>query len=189
MKRNKQIEGHSLSDLDTSSAIPTRVKLEVKDVLMLFRVVFRSVQKHSGWVEKQCQVSSAQLWVMWELMVSPGLRVSDLSRAMAIHQSTASNLLDKLEKKDLLRRERGESDHRVVRLYLTPAGLDVMQRAPRPAQGVLMEALGALPDAILEGLGKHLTILVETLDLKDESSGLEPLAEDMTQTNAQEEIR
>ena len=149
----------------------------VRDVLMLFRVVFRSVQKHSTWVEKQCDVTGAQLWAMWELLVSPGLRVGDLSRAMTIHQSTASNLLDKLDKKGLLRRERGGPDQRVVRLYLTPAGLEVLNRAPRPAQGVLMEALGSLSDDALDGLGVHLAALVQELDLKDEDAALEPLAD------------
>jgi DNA-binding MarR family transcriptional regulator len=149
----------------------------VRDVLKLFRVVFRAVQKHSSWVEKQCDVSGAQLWAMWELLVSPGLRVGDLSRAMTIHQSTASNLLDKLETKGLVRRERGGPDQRVVRLYLTPAGLEVLNRAPRPAQGVLTDALNAVSDEVLDGLNTNLTTLVGELGVKDEAAALEPLAE------------
>lgn len=187
MKYGESHQGESLSGQDVSAPARKPRIAQVKDVLMLFRVVFRSVQKHSAWVEKQCQVSGAQLWVMWELLVSPGLKVGDLSRAMTIHQSTASNLVDKLEKRGLLRRERGGPDQRVVRLYLTPAGLEVVNRAPRPAQGVLMEALNSLPDEVLEGLDKHLTKLVGVLDVKDENAGLEPLAEDTMSTRPQED--
>jgi DNA-binding MarR family transcriptional regulator len=144
---------------------------------MLFRVVFRSVQKHSAWVEKQCEVSGAQLWAMWEMLVSPGLKVGELSRAMTIHQSTASNLLDKLERKGLMRRERGGPDQRVVRLFLTPSGLAVLNRAPRPAQGVLTGALNAISDEALDGLGAHLKVLVDNLGIRDEGAALEPLAD------------
>ncbi len=185
MKRKEPLEEPVVVGLDTSVSDQSHVTTQAKDVLMLFRVVFRSVQKHSGWIEKQCPVSSAQLWVMWELLVSPGLRVSDLSRTMAIHQSTTSNLLDKLEKKALLRRERGGSDHRVVRLYLTPAGLDIVKHAPRPAQGVLMEALDSLPEEILDGLSKHLKTLVEALDLKNENSMPPPAADEVTQMSVE----
>ncbi|HUW29460.1 MAG TPA: MarR family winged helix-turn-helix transcriptional regulator [Sulfuriferula sp.] len=176
----KNIESHQDEPSNQGVSIPARKPrtAQVKDVLMLFRVIFGSVQKHSAWVEKQCQVSGAQLWAMWELLVSPGLRVGDLSKALTIHQSTASNLVDKLEKRGLLRRERGGPDQRVVRLYLTPAGLEVVNRAPRPAQGVLMEALNSLPDEILEGLGNNLTNLVGVLDIKDKNAGMEPLAEE-----------
>jgi DNA-binding transcriptional ArsR family regulator len=78
----------------------------VQRVLKNFRIIFKSVQRHSAMVEAECGLSGSQLWAMWELLISPGLKVSDLSKAMAIHQSTASNLLDKLEKRELIKRER-----------------------------------------------------------------------------------
>ncbi|KPK40176.1 MAG: hypothetical protein AMJ69_03215, partial [Gammaproteobacteria bacterium SG8_47] len=49
----------------------------VNRIVQDLRVVFRTVQAHSRWVEKQCGVSGAQLWAMWELFASPGLKVSE----------------------------------------------------------------------------------------------------------------
>lgn len=149
----------------------------VLEVLKNFRIVFRSVQKHSHWVESQCGVSGAQLWAMWELLMSPGLKVSELSRAMSIHQSTASNLLDKLEKRGLVKRERKGPDQRVVRLFLTTEGLEIVNRAPRPAQGVLTDTLGRLPDETLAELERSLAQLVSQLNLKDEAAALKPLSD------------
>ncbi|MGE0082516.1 MAG: MarR family transcriptional regulator, partial [Thiohalomonadaceae bacterium] len=34
----------------------------LRSVVQYLRVVFRSIQEHSRWVEKQCGVSAAQLW-------------------------------------------------------------------------------------------------------------------------------
>lgn len=150
--------------------------LRVREILKNFRIAFRSVQQHSHWVESQCGVSGAQLWAMWELLLAPGLKVSELSRSMAIHQSTASNLLDKLEKKGLVQRERKGPDQRVVRLFLTPDGLEVINRAPRPAQGVLTDALSRLPDTVLENLGQSIEMLVAQINMKDENAAMEPLS-------------
>jgi DNA-binding MarR family transcriptional regulator len=149
----------------------------VQRVLKNFRIIFKSVQRHSAIVEAQCGLSGSQLWAMWELLMSPGLKVSDLSKVMSIHQSTASNLLDKLEKRELVKRERRGPDQRVVRLFLTPEGLKTINQAPRPAQGVLNHTLLRLPDKALESLESGLTEIVNNMNLKDESAALKPLTE------------
>lgn len=150
---------------------------QVREILKHFRMLFRSVQKHSHWVEEQCGVSGAQLWALWELLVSPGLKVSELSRLLSIHQSTASNLLDKLEKRGLIRRERGGPDQRVVRIFLEPAGLEIINKAPRPAQGILVGALQHLPDETLNNLQAALEQVAARVKLKDENSALKPMSD------------
>ena len=64
-------------------------------ILKDFRIIFRSVQDHSRWVEKESGLSAAQLWMIWELFNEPGLTVSALAKVLSIHQSTCSNLLDR----------------------------------------------------------------------------------------------
>ncbi len=150
----------------------------VRAVVQSLRVIFRSVQDHSRWVEGQCGVSAAQLWAMWELLAAPGMRVSDLSRALSIHQSTASNMLDKLERKGLVQRRRGGPDHRVVRLHLTDAGASLVAEAPRPAQGALTSALYQLPDNKLEQLHRSIADLVALMRIRDPEAALEPLSDD-----------
>jgi DNA-binding MarR family transcriptional regulator len=66
-------------------------------------------------------LSGSQLWALWQISARPGLRVSQLASALHIKPSTASNLLDKLELRQLVRRERRDTDNRVVRLHLTDA--------------------------------------------------------------------
>ncbi len=133
------------------------------EIMQKLRVVFRTTQAHSRWVEKQCGVSSAQLWAMWELFSSPGLKVSELSKALSIHQSTASNMLDKLEEKKLIRRKRSGPDQRVVQLYLTKTGESLIAKVPKPAQGAVIEALEHLPDDALRKLQQGLQALVKSM--------------------------
>lgn len=166
---------------DSAAAEPARTSDQHQDqilaVLQKFRQVFKSAQKHFHWVEKQCGVSGAQLWALWELCESPGLSVSELARAMSIHQSTASNLLDKLEQRKLIRRERKGPDQRVVRLFATPGGLTVVSKAPRPARGVLPDALSQLPENELRALDANLDALVNLMRIRDEKAAMTPLSE------------
>lgn len=147
-------------------------------VLRKLRTIFRTIQEHSRWIERQCGVSAAQLWAMWELLAHPGLRVSELSKALSIQQSTASNLLDKLEQKGLIERRRGGPDQRVVRLFLTDKGVGVVERAPQPAQGALMDALHRLPGDALTALDEALARLVSIMHVDDREAGMRPLSED-----------
>lgn len=146
-------------------------------VLRQFRVVFRSVKKHFQWVEDRCGVSGAQLWAMAKIGQAPGLRVSELAQALSIHLSTASNLLDRLEKLGLVRRERLASDQRIVALHLTAAGSKIVARAPEPFQGVLPDALAGLPEPVLRGLHDHLATLVDFMKVRDATGNDTPLSE------------
>lgn len=150
----------------------------VRSVVQHLRLVYRSIQEHSRWVEKQCGVSAAQLWTLWELQASPGLRVSELSEALSIHPSTASNVLDKLENKGLIRRSRGGPDQRVVRLYLTEQGKEVLARAPLPVQGALMDGLQRLPAGVLAELEHALARLVTAMEIRNRDAALRPMDDD-----------
>lgn len=84
---------------DRLSSIAVAGGTQYLDILQKFRVIVRSAQKYSQKVEKILGVSGAQLWIMKEIDRKPGLRVGEIARLLAIHQTTASNLLDVLEKK------------------------------------------------------------------------------------------
>lgn len=147
-------------------------------ILKNLRIIFRSAQAHSRWVEKESGLSAAQLWMMWELFNEPGLTVSGLAKVLSIHQSTCSNMLDKIQKKELVYRERSDTDQRVVRLYLTEKGSNLLAKAPRPAQGALTDVLLRLPDAVLLELESGLNQFVDALKVVDEKAGMLPISEE-----------
>jgi MarR family transcriptional regulator, organic hydroperoxide resistance regulator len=130
------------------------------EVLTKFRRVINSNKRHFKWVEQQTGVNGVMVGVLCKLGQSPGLRVSDLAETMAIHQSTASNLLDKLQQQGLIERDRSTEDQRVVRLRLTRSGEALVKRIPQPSQGLLQEALFRLPPAALQGLNNLLDQLL-----------------------------
>jgi DNA-binding MarR family transcriptional regulator len=133
------------------------------EVLKKFRQIFRAAKLHFRQVERTADVSSAQLWLLAELFDRPGSRVKDLAAAMALHQSTVSNLLEVLTRRKLLVRKRDDVDQRVVRVFLTAAGERIVRKAPNPARGVLPDALEALPAAALRRLDQSVTVLLKRM--------------------------
>lgn len=145
------------------------------EALKKLRIVVRAAQRHSNWIEKQCGVTGAQLWVMQELHESPGLRVGDVSQRLAIHQTTTSNLVDALVKKGYVTKTRDTEDQRVVKLALSEKGEAVINRAPTPARGLLPESLQKLDAKQLRDLNKSLQALLDVIERADESFAMQPL--------------
>jgi DNA-binding MarR family transcriptional regulator len=148
---------------------------EMLAVLELFRVVFRSIQRHYRSVQTRAGIGGAQLWALAQVAKSPGLKVGDLARGLAVHQSTASNLIRDLESLTLLTRRRQNEDKRMVRLYATSKGLTVLKRAPRPLIGVLQQALSELPSSNLNALRRDLSRLIAAMQSVDSSASAMPL--------------
>lgn len=148
---------------------------KAQNVLKSLRIIFRSIQAHSRLVQKESGVSSTQLWMLWEIFNTPGMKVTELAGVLSIHQSTCSNILDKLQRKKLIKRDRSGPDQRVVKLYLTEKGTQLLAQAPRPAQGAIAVVLQKLPDEILTNMDESLSSLVGVLDVAEKDSDLKPL--------------
>lgn len=167
-RNNMKATASEIDDADDSKQWPY-------EVLKQFRMIFKATQQHSQWVETHCGVTSAQLWALWELSKNPGLKVTDLAKAMSIHHSTVCSLLDKLARKGLILRERISQDQRVVTVTLTQDGIELIDQAPSSPQGILQHALFDLPENVLKSLAKHLDTLVKAMEIKDEEAAMQPL--------------
>jgi DNA-binding MarR family transcriptional regulator len=82
---------------------------------------------------------------------------------MYVDPSTATGIADRLEAKGLITRHRDLADHRRVRLTITPEGIALTDRSPRPASSRFVEALGNMPDAQTAVLAAGLEALAATI--------------------------
>jgi len=147
------------------------------EVLKQFRLIYGSVRQHFRRIESACGVSGSQLWLMQEIESAPGIGVSELARRLSIHQTTCSQLVEKLVSRRYVRKSRSTQDQRRVGLTLTPRAAQALKRAPGPAEGVLPEALAELPNAALHSLSSQLRKVIAELRLRDEKSAGRPLAD------------
>ena len=133
-------------------------------VLRRFRVVFNTVRGHFQQVEKQAGVGGAQVWALSVIRDQPGIGMGGLAKSMDIHQSTASNLVKALQKKDMLSMTKAVVDRRNVELTILPAGLAVLAKVTGPFEGVLPEALARMD--------RDLSELIQLLKADEKAGGI-----------------
>ena len=119
------------------------------------------------------------MWLLQEVLESPGIGVSDLAARLGIHQSTCSLLVDKLASRQFLRKDRKTEDLRCISLYLGDEAKKVLALLPGPAEGVLFDALRKLPEALLKTLNINLTELVQCLRTTEDTFATMPLADQL----------
>jgi len=145
------------------------------DTLKLFRIIFKSANRHFHEVEKMTGIGGAALWALSEIDENKQLTVSALAASMSIHQSTASNLIDKLESDGFISRVRSDKDKRVVFLSITEKGKSVLTKAPQPYRGLLPDALMQFDDESLDALNEKLNALVSMMQKTNVQLAFEPL--------------
>ncbi len=67
-------------------------------------------------------ISFSQFQHLWQLWKSEGLAQVELSRRIGIETASSTAVIDQLEKRGLIRRERDTADRRRINVTLTPAG-------------------------------------------------------------------
>lgn len=135
------------------------------------------MRHHFRQIEATCNISGSQLWMLNELQKAPGIGVSDLAHRLSIHQTTCSQLIEKLVARGYVAKTRLVGDRRRVVLKITKTAASVLKEAPGPAEGLIPEALMGLSQASLESLMANLNELIEGLQLRDHQSADRPLAD------------
>lgn len=151
-----------------------RSALELQ-TLQLFRTIVGSARSHDADIRRIAGIAGAQLWALSEIAREEGTSVNALSERMALHQTTASNLINALVERKLVRRVRDSQDQRIVRLYVTSEGKRMLVRAPGPYSGLLPDALSHLDTQQLVQLSQGLSVLVAVLKRPAGKAAGEPL--------------
>ena len=146
-------------------------------VLKKFRIIFGSVRQQFRDIEQTCGITGSQLWILQEVANTSGIGVSVLADRLSIHQSTASQLIEKLVSRQLVIKERSKEDQRRVGLWLTADALALLKKAPGPAEGLLPEALQSLSESSLLILENSLIEVIGQLRIRDEKLAEKPLSD------------
>lgn len=146
-------------------------------VLKKFRIIYGSVRQQFREIEQTCGVTGSQLWILQEVAKTPDIGISELAGRLSIHQSTGSQLVEKLVGRNLIIKERSKEDQRRVGLRVTEEASRLLTNAPGPAEGILPEALQALPESALLALNDSLIEVIGQLRVRDDKLADRPLSD------------
>ncbi len=144
--------------------------------LKMFRMTLDAVRRHSEWIETRHGISAVELWALWELSQSPGLRAVDLAKAMAMPRASLESLLQGLVQRGLVK-QNADTESATPTYITSFDGQRIADASPQFGQGVLKAAMGNLPDASLIKLVEAMSDLVQQLPFREERAALQPMAD------------
>ena len=101
-------------------------------------------------------ITPPQFVALQWLHESGDMTIGELSTKMYLAFSTTTDLVDRMEKNELVQRVRDENDRRVVRIHLLPEGERIIQEVIMMRQQYLRDITGEFDGEEFEQLLKHL---------------------------------
>jgi DNA-binding MarR family transcriptional regulator len=119
-----------------------------EDFLAAFETMAQAVRRARGAVAQDAsgRLTLSQYSLLLPLSDSDTARVSDLAAGAGIAPSTASRILDALERREIVRRARSEEDRRGVTVTLTEHGREALGQQHEWMRGRQLEFFEGLPE-------------------------------------------
>lgn len=89
---------------------------------------------YSKKLSKETGLTSPQLLVLQSIYRHEGVMVKEIAEDINLSSATITSILDRLEKRELVRRLRSTEDKRKVEISLTKTGIEMIADAPTPLQ-------------------------------------------------------
>ena len=109
-----------------------------QDALVLLRQIIRSTDMQEKEISRLTGLTLPQLMTMQALRQVSPVTTGELAKEITLTQATVTSILDRLEKKELIIRERGIEDKRKVWISLSQKGLNLMKGAPTTQQDMFI---------------------------------------------------
>lgn len=106
----------------------------IDEVLVALRRVIRATDLHSKHLSKTTGLTSPQILLLHTIREKGEVTIGEIAQDMSLSQATVTTIIDRLEKRKLVFRERSKEDKRKVHAYLTDEGHEILKTAPVPLQ-------------------------------------------------------
>lgn len=145
-------------------------------ILRSLRRIIRSVEIHSKKLAAKYDVTGPQLICLLTVRDLGPVTATTISKEIYVSPSTVVGILDRLEEKGLIQRQRDKKDRRRVYVSLTDEGTKLADHAPSPLQDRLAEGLNGLPELEQVSIALALERVVDLMEVRqvDASPILEP---------------
>jgi len=104
------------------------------------------------------------------LLVGGDLTIGELSNKINLAFSTTTDLVDRMEKKELVERKRDTNDRRVVRIHLLPKGQKIIREVIDERRVYLSTVLADVPSNEVAMLLELMEILLDKMKLERENN-------------------
>jgi DNA-binding MarR family transcriptional regulator len=138
-----------------------------KEIIYSIRRLMQAGEHYTKELNKIYNVSAAQINCLLALYENGPLPPSQIGKHIMVNSSTVTGIIDRLEKKDLVKRLRISQDRRVITVQLTKNGRILAENAPPPIQRKIIDGLNKLSESEMDQIALTLKRLTDLLDVQD----------------------
>lgn len=104
------------------------------DVLVTLRQIIRAIDMHSKQLVKRYGLTAPQLMVLKEIVADEDINIGKVARKVSLSQATVTNIIDRLETRGMVTRERSSTDKRRVIVRVTDKTRELLTSNPSVLQ-------------------------------------------------------
>jgi len=139
----------------------------ISETMDSLRRIFKAIGNYSQEISRSFGITAPQLWALKTIQQMGHPSLSELGKSMYLHPSTVTGLVDRLEKKGFVLRERDQKDRRVIKIQLTAKATALVKKSPNPIQGKMIHGLRRLKREELLSIFHSLKRLVEIMEAQN----------------------
>ncbi|MGD8450502.1 MAG: MarR family transcriptional regulator [Phycisphaerae bacterium] len=117
-----------------------------EDIAAAVRSIVRAVDRQSRWLVEEHGLTSPQAATLRAALRLDSASAGDLARAVRLSQPTVTGILDRLERRGLISRNRDPRDRRSILIRVTPEGIQALHAVPSPLHERFRRELSRLED-------------------------------------------
>jgi len=135
---------------------------ELFEMASMFKSFLKSISQ--DWNKRGHTLSLPKYKILYMLDRDGVLNVSQLATALGITPSAVIGVTDQLQAEGYVRKERGESDRRVVNIIMTDSGKAIVEEVMDGQNEILQKYFGVLPDEDIQHLKRIFSALIGNLE-------------------------
>ena len=139
----------------------------IQDIVWSVRRLVRAVYLDSQKMSKRYGLTEPQSAVLRNLFNNGPASSADLSRTLYVTPSNITGIIDRLEKKQFVKRIRKEGDRRVALITLTESGKELSKTLPDPIMKKFITELADLELDHVQLLAMAMNQILNLIDAED----------------------
>lgn len=116
------------------------------NVLVSLRRIIQAIDIHSRQLVRKHGITTPQLIILKQIEGKEAITVTQLAKQVSLKQATVTDILNRLERKGLVLREKDTGDRRRVLVKETDTGKRLLEATPSPLQDTFLEKFENLED-------------------------------------------
>lgn len=134
------------------------------------RLIAATIKKNGRKILTNYPISHSQFIALQWIAEQENLTIGELSKRIGLAFSTTTDLIDRMEANELIKRKRDKKDRRVVRIQTLEKGRNIIKEVIEERKQYLGRVLSNLSQAEQEQLTKVLSLLYDQILAEEQTT-------------------